>query len=200
MSIKHEFILNDGKAIPWLAIGTGTALYGKDAENAIKQAILAGINHLDGAQTYRNEQSLGAGVVASGVPREKLFITTKLMKVPEGKTVTQTLEESLTKLQTKYVDLFLIHAPFEHEDILAVWKSMEETQKAGLARSIGVSNFRIKDIQVVLAGGSVVPAVNQVCYRILVLSASARSLTPISDRIPPIHRQSYRSPCRVLPQ
>jgi diketogulonate reductase-like aldo/keto reductase len=191
MSIKHEFTLNDGKAIPWLAIGTGTALYGKDAENAIKQAILAGINHLDGAQTYRNEQSLGAGVVASGVPREKLF---------EGKTVTQTLEESLTKLQTKYVDLFLIHAPFEHEDILAVWKSMEETQKAGLARSIGVSNFRIKDLQVVLAGGSVVPAVNQVCYRVLVLSASARSLTPISDRIPPIHRQSYRSPCRVLPQ
>ena len=155
--------LNDGKQIPWLGFGTGTALYGKDAESAIKVAIANGIIHLDGAQLYGNEDSLGNGIAASGKSRAELFVTTKLGKLPEGKTVRDTLVESLKKLKLDYVDLFLIHMPIHHEGKLkAVWKEFEELKKEGLAKSIGVSNFRVKDFEELLDGATVVPAVNQV--------------------------------------
>jgi diketogulonate reductase-like aldo/keto reductase len=162
MPFQESFKLNDGKAIPWLAIGTGTALYGQDATKSITEAINSGVTHLDGAQVYGNESSLGAGIAASGVARSNLFVTTKLGSIPNGKTVVDTLKESLGKLQLDYVDLFLIHAPFEHSDLLSVWKGMEEAHKAGLAKSIGVSNHRVKDLEKILSGGTVVPAVNQV--------------------------------------
>lgn len=157
--------LNDGKQIPWLGFGTGTALYSKDAEAAIRVAIANGIVHLDGAQMYQNEDSLGNGIASSGKPRSELFVTTKLGKLPEGKTVRDTLVESLKKLKLDYVDLFLIHMPIHHEGKLkAVWKEFEELQKEGLAKSIGVSNFRIKDFEELLDGANVVPAVNQVSF------------------------------------
>ncbi|RDX56784.1 Aldo/keto reductase [Lentinus brumalis] len=166
--------LNDGKQIPWLGFGTGTALYSKDAEAAIRVAIANGIVHLDGAQMYQNEDSLGNGIASSGKPRSELFVTTKLGKLPEGKTVRDTLVESLKKLKLDYVDLFLIHMPIHHEGKLkAVWKEFEELQKEGLAKSIGVSNFRIKDFEELLDGANVVPAVNQIEYHPYVYKATA---------------------------
>ncbi|KAI0647040.1 Aldo/keto reductase [Trametes meyenii] len=165
--------LNDGKQIPWLGFGTGTALYTKDATEAIKVAIANGVTHLDGAQMYANEDSLGAGIIASGKPRSELFVTTKLAKVPEGKTVRDTLVESLKKLQLDYVDLFLIHVPIQHEGKLqSVWKEFEALQKEGLARSIGVSNFRVKDLNEILEVATVIPAVNQIEYHPYVYKAS----------------------------
>ena len=156
--------LNDGKQIPWLGFGTGTALYGKDAESAIKVAIANGIIHLDGAQLYGNEDSLGNGIAASGKSRSELFVTTKLGKLPEGKTVRDTLVESLKKLKLDYVDLFLIHMPIQHPGRLPqVWREFEALQKEGLAKSIGVSNFRVKDFEQLMEGATVTPAVNQVC-------------------------------------
>ncbi|KAI9511126.1 Aldo/keto reductase [Russula earlei] len=158
--------LNDNTSIPLLGFGTGTAHYQKDAQDSVADAIIAGFTHLDGAQFYQNEDSLGAGIVASGKPREKLFVTTKLAKPAEGKTVRDTLVESLAKLQLDYVDLFLIHTPLQFNAepgaLKAVWKEMEAVKKEGLARSIGVSNFRPTQLREVIDGAEILPSVNQI--------------------------------------
>lgn len=167
MAPGKTFPLNDGHNIPWLGFGTGTALYRQDATSLVKLAIETGITHLDGAQMYANEDSLGDGIKASGKPRSELFVTTKLdTPLPPGETVKDSLEKSLKKLQLDYVDLFLIHCPVPSADegkLPDLWRQMEEVQAAGLTKSIGVSNFRVEDLQTILQSGKVVPAVNQVC-------------------------------------
>jgi diketogulonate reductase-like aldo/keto reductase len=158
--------LNDGTTIPLLAFGTGTAHYAKDAERLVASAINAGFTHLDGAQWYRNEESLGAGIAAAGKDREQLFVTTKLAKPAEGKTVRDTLVESLAQLRLEYVDLFLVHTPLQFNDepgrLKAVWKEMEALKKEGLTRSIGVSNFRAAQLREILDGAEIPPSINQV--------------------------------------
>ncbi|THH03573.1 hypothetical protein EW146_g10397, partial [Bondarzewia mesenterica] len=136
--------LNDGNTIPWLGFGTGTALYRKDATDMVAAAIKAGFTHLDGAQVYDNEDSLGAGIIASEKPRSELFVTTKLYKLDAGTTVRESLQGSLKTLKLDYVDLFLIHIPSmfkEPGQLKSIWKQFEEVKKEGLAKSIGVSNF-----------------------------------------------------------
>ena len=157
--------LNDNTTIPLLAFGTGTALYGKDAEVMVTAAINAGFTHVDCAQVYRNEESLGAGIAAAGKPREQLFVTTKLHRPAEGKSVRDTLIESLAKLRLEYVDLFLIHTPLNFPEpgrLKVVWKEMEALKKEGLARSVGVSNFRVAQLREILDGAEFPPSINQV--------------------------------------
>lgn len=167
MSTDKSFItLNDGNRVPWLAFGIGTAHYNKDATAVVKLAIDSGVTHLDGAQMYNNEESIAQGVKASGKPRSELFIVTKLHKLAPGETVKDSLRASLAKLGTDYVDLFLIHVPtpWDKEGTLGqVWKGMEEVKQEGLAKSIGVSNFKVEDLKQVLDGATIIPAVNQVC-------------------------------------
>ncbi|OAX38932.1 Aldo/keto reductase [Rhizopogon vinicolor AM-OR11-026] len=158
--------LNDGSQVPWMAFGTGTALYRKDAEDAIRLAIDNGFTHLDGAQVYANEDSMGQGIVASGKSRSELFITTKLTALKPGATPKSALEESLKKLKVDYVDLYLIHQANDHVGKLKeVWKGMEEAQKAGLTKSIGVSNFTADHLNDILEIATVPPAVNQASCR-----------------------------------
>lgn len=168
MALRRSIPLNDGHHIPWLGFGTGTALYRQDATSLVKLAIETGVTHLDGAQVYANEDSLGDGIKAAGKPRSELYVTTKLnTPLPPGETVKDTLEKSLKKLQLDYVDLFLIHSPLpsaEEGKLPEIWKQMEEVQAAGLTKSIGVSNFRVEDLQTILESGKVVPAVNQVRF------------------------------------
>ncbi|KAG2144843.1 NADP-dependent oxidoreductase domain-containing protein [Suillus cothurnatus] len=155
--------LNDGFQVPWIAFGTGTALYQKDAEVAIRLAIDNGFTHLDGAQVYENEDTLGNGIVASGKSRSELFITTKLGKLSPGATPKSALQESLRKIKVDYVDLYLIHQASNHVGKLKeTWKGMEEAQKAGLAKSIGVSNFTADHLKTILEIATIPPAVNQV--------------------------------------
>jgi diketogulonate reductase-like aldo/keto reductase len=159
--------LNGGTTIPLLAFGTGTAHYKKDAQDTVTKAINAGFTHLDGAQLYNNEEYLGAGIAATGKPREQLFITTKLAKPAEDKTVRDTLVESLKKLQLDYVNLFLIHTPLQFPGGLkAVWKEMEAVKKEGLTRSIGVSNFRVAQLREILDGAEIPPSINQVNHQV----------------------------------
>ncbi|KAF5315818.1 hypothetical protein D9611_004844 [Ephemerocybe angulata] len=156
--------LNDGRQIPWIGFGTGTALFRKDATQLVVQAIDNGINHLDGAQVYRNEDTLGLAIKESGKPRSELFVTTKL-NPGETVNIKGTLEESLRKLQLDHVDLFLVHSPHpanKEGKLQDVWRQMEEVQAAGLATSIGVSNFRVEDLEQILQTAKVVPAVNQI--------------------------------------
>ncbi|KAF5330572.1 hypothetical protein D9619_005904 [Psilocybe cf. subviscida] len=163
--MTKTFALNTGSSIPWLGFGTGTALYGKDAANLVKQAIDNGITHLDGAQMYRNEETLGAGIKASGKPRSELFITTKLHVLAPGVTIKESLQESLSKLGLEYVDLFLIHDPTKapgEEGLAAQWKGMEEVYHAGLAKAVGISNFTVKHLETILKDATVIPAANQI--------------------------------------
>lgn len=155
--------LADGTSAPLLAFGTGTALYKKESSDAVLLAIQRGFVHIDAAQMYENEDSVGDGIVASGKARKDLYVTTKLQKLNEGQTVQSTLEDSIKKLKVDYVDLFLIHVPFQHEGKIGdVWKAMVEVKKKGLAKSIGVSNFNIKYLEQVRATGLEMPVVNQV--------------------------------------
>jgi diketogulonate reductase-like aldo/keto reductase len=157
-----SFPLNDGNRIPWIAFGTGTAFSKKDVTECISSAIRTGIVHLDGAQWYANEDTLGDGIAASGKPRSELFVTTKLHLLPEDLTVVESLKGSLQRLKVDYVDLFLIHDPTKHNDIKKVWKGMEECKKLGLTKSIGVSNFTVEHLEDILSVAEITPAVNQI--------------------------------------
>jgi diketogulonate reductase-like aldo/keto reductase len=182
--------LNNGATIPLLAFGTGTAHYSRDAERLVTSAIKAGFTHLDGAQWYRNEESLGTGIAEAGKAREQLFVTTKLVKPPVGKTVRDTLVESLKKLRLEYVDLFLIHTPLQFNDepgrLKAVWKEMEALKKEGLTRNIGVSNFRAAQLREILDGAEILPSINQVAFFASQSIPRYTLLTCIADRVPSI--------------
>ena len=157
--------LNDGARAPWIAFGTGTALFDKPeiATHAITIAIQNGFTHLDGAQMYRNETSLGAGIIASGKPRSELYITTRLGLLTSGETPSRLLEKSLERLGVEYVDLHLIHQANQHVGKLKeVWRGMEEAKAAGLTKSIGVSNFTVDHFKDILEVATILPAVNQV--------------------------------------
>jgi len=167
---QPTFKLNSGAEIPFNAFGTGTALFNKADETVfgVQQAIKKGFVHLDGAQMYGNEEQLGQAIAASGVPRESLFVTTKLADLPEGKTVEASFRESLDKLfppdkaggSERYVDLFLIHAPRLHyaQTLKEVWGQL---QKLEGVRTIGVSNAGIPELTQILEVGGIPPAVNQ---------------------------------------
>lgn len=170
--------LNDSTTTPWIAFGTGTALYYKDATQSVALAIRSGFTHLDGAQVYANEDTLGSGIIASGKSRSELYVTTKLGKLKAGETVRESLQTSLKKLGLDYVDLFLIHSPTHHEGRLKqVWKEMEGVKNDGLARSIGVSNFKVNHLIEVLEVAKVKPAVNQIEYHPYVFKASEPTVT-----------------------
>ncbi|KAH7102403.1 oxidoreductase [Auriculariales sp. MPI-PUGE-AT-0066] len=178
-----SFKLNDGTHIPKTAWGCGGAQFGSDVSVLAQEALQAGIFHIDGAQAYSNEQSLGVALKSSGIPRSAVYITTKLNRIPAGSNVRTTLEESLRKLDVAYVDMFLIHSPEGHRNdhnyggtkgtaLRSVWKQMEGVREAGLTRSIGVSNFTKTDLDIILAEATVVPSLNQIRYNANLLSSS----------------------------
>lgn len=178
--------LNDGREIPWLGFGTGTALYGKDAEKSVGNAISKGFVHLDGAQMYQNEDSLGKAIATAGVPREKLFVTTKLYKLAEGETVRENLLQSLKKLQVDYVDLFLVHVPQDFgSGLKEIWRQFEDLKTEGLTKSIGVSNCRIRDFAALgldePGGVRILPAINQVRSVCEIVRGDLRTLTGCID-------------------
>ncbi|KAF8201563.1 NADP-dependent oxidoreductase domain-containing protein [Pholiota molesta] len=172
-AMSKSFTLNTGAKIPAIGFGTGTALYNKDATKLVQLALETGITHLDGAQVYNNEDTLGAGIKASGKPRSELFVTTKLHVLSPGQTVKESLKASLVKLDLEYVDLFLIHDPTKAGgDLAKWWAGLEEVYRDGLAKAIGVSNFKVEDLKVVLESGTVVPAANQIEFHPYVWKAA----------------------------
>lgn len=174
MSNVHTIKLNDGNIVPTLAFGTGTALYSKDSTAAVRQAIeKAGYTHIDCAEAYGNESSTGQAIQESGVPRDQLFLTSKC----SSKDPRKALEKTLKELNTTHVDLYLIHSPIQTPNIAEAWKVMEELKAEGKARSIGVSNFRTKDLKAVLDVAKVVPSVNQIEMHPYVLA----SLQPVLE-------------------
>ncbi|KAF9483585.1 Aldo/keto reductase [Pholiota conissans] len=152
--------LNDGNKIPAIAFGSGSVNKGQDIHRYIEQAIETGFNHLDTAQFYQNQESLGKAIRESGLSRSELYITSKW---GFGQ-IHDALNESLTKIGIKQLDLYLIHTPtaIENDEYEGAWRTFEKIKEDGFARSIGVSNFSVEDLQKIIKIAKVKPAVNQI--------------------------------------
>ncbi|WOO79984.1 NADPH-dependent conjugated polyketone reductase C1 [Vanrija pseudolonga] len=153
--------LNNGTEIP--AIGFGTwKIPVPVAVGQVDQAIEVGFDHIDTAQTYGNEREVGQALKESGLSRKDVYITTKWSGT-DGKGPRQSIEESLEKLGVDHVDLYLIHHPrLTGGDIPGIWKQFEQFVKEGKTKSIGVSNFTVDDLKVLLKHANIKPVVNQI--------------------------------------
>lgn len=153
--------LNNGVEVPILGFGTYQITDAAEAEQAVKDAIKTGYRHIDTAQSYMNEEAVGRGIVASGVDRKELFITTKIwVENVSYKGVMSSFDRSLKRLGLDYIDLLLIHQPFN--DVYGAWIAMEELQASGKIRAIGVSNFSPDRVIDLAAFNEVTPQVNQI--------------------------------------
>jgi diketogulonate reductase-like aldo/keto reductase len=159
LTIETKLTLNDGHWMPQLGLGVWQARAGAPCEAAVAAALEAGYRHIDTASMYGNEESVGKAIRASGVPREQVFVTTKLWNSDHGNPE-RALDASLRKLKFDYVDLYLIHYPVRERR--QSWRVLEATRVKGKTRSIGVSNFTIKHLTELLSATETVPAVNQV--------------------------------------
>jgi len=158
-----EIQLNSGYLIPQLGFGV-FKVDPDETERIVSEALEAGYRHIDTAKVYGNEEGVGRAIAKSGIPRDELFITTKLWNTEQGVDGAQgAIADSLERLGLDYVDLYLIHWPApQRGTYVDTWLSMERVAASGLARSIGVSNFLEEHLDAVLEAGSVVPAVNQI--------------------------------------
>ena len=178
MILDEFYKLNNGQRIPKIALGTWQTPNDIVA-TAVTAAIEAGYRHIDTAIAYENEAGVGAGLKAAlkstGIHRESVFITTKIpAEVKNYDDAVRCIQESMDRLDAYHIDMMLIHAPRPwnemdstlgnryYKENLEVWKALEEAYEAGKIRAIGVSNFEISDLNNLLAGARVVPAVNQI--------------------------------------
>lgn len=160
-SIADCTVLNNGVKMPWLGFGVFQTKEGREVIQSVKWALEAGYRSIDTAMIYGNEEGVGQALKESGVPREEIFLTTKLWNDDVRNRRTQAaFEESLQKLKVDYVDLYLIHWPVEGRR--EAWKEMEKIYESGRAKAIGLSNFMIEHLDDFLPHCSVAPAVNQV--------------------------------------
>ena len=167
--LKGTVKLANNVAMPYFGLGVFKTLEGTEVENAVKWALESGYRHIDTAAIYKNEKGVGNAVKSSGIPRNELFLTTKVWNENQRNgTVMEGFEESLELLQTDYVDLYLIHWPVK-ERYNKTWKVMEEIYRSGRAKAIGVSNFLQHHLEDLFSIAEIIPMVNQVeCHPYLV--------------------------------
>jgi 2,5-diketo-D-gluconate reductase A len=157
----EKLVLNNGVEMPILGFGVFQVTDLAECERSVLEAIDTGYRLIDTAASYMNEEAVGKAIKRSGVPREDLFITTKLWIHSNGYQETKkAFDNSLKKLSLDYLDLYLIHQPFG--DVYGEWRAMEELYKEGRIRAIGVSNFHPDRITDLIVHNEIVPAVNQV--------------------------------------
>jgi len=172
-TLVDTYTLANGTKMPKIGFGTWQIPNGDAAYNAVRLAIHHGYRHIDTAQGYQNEESVGKAIKDSGIPRQDIWITTKLeshIKTYEG--ALAAFEKSLKDLDVDYIDLFIIHAPWPWNEIgkdcsegnVLAYKAMEKVYKEGKVRAIGVSNFQPKDIQNILDHCEIIPHVNQIGF------------------------------------
>ncbi|MER2063264.1 MAG: aldo/keto reductase [Alkalibacterium sp.] len=169
MSLTDVYQMNNGLSIPKVGFGTWQSK-DEEAKQSVLWALEAGYRHIDTAQGYQNEEQVGEAIKESGVPREEIFLTTKLHNKKHGYDNTvEALNESLHKLDTDYIDLVLIHWPNPKyfrdnwkEANAESWKAMEEFVAQGKIKSLGVSNFMTHHLDALLETANIKPAVNQI--------------------------------------
>jgi len=188
--------LNSGHEIPQLGIGT-YLVPREDTERLVSEALEIGYRHIDGAASYENEREIGRAIARSGIPREELFVTTKLWNDRHaGDEPRRAFEESLERLGLDRVDLYLIHWPVPSEDRYAhAWRELERIHAEGLATSIGVSNFLVEHLDRLERETSITPAVDQIelhpAYQRPELVARARSRGIVIEAWSPLGRGRY---------
>jgi diketogulonate reductase-like aldo/keto reductase len=153
-------VLADGNQMPMLGLGVWQVPNGAECVNAVRWALDEGYRHIDTAQAYGNEESVGKALRGSGVPRDEVFITTKFY--PGHKDPVAEAQRSLTRLGVDQVNLYLVHWP--QGGATWAWPGMERARELGYARSVGVSNFSVNQLDEVIAAGTIQPAVNQVQF------------------------------------
>ncbi|MFG1695419.1 aldo/keto reductase [Nonomuraea sp. NPDC049309] len=158
----NSLMLNtDGVQIPQLGYGVWQ-VPPEETEQAVLTALKAGYRHIDTAAAYGNEEGVGRAVRASGLPREKVFVTTKLANGQHHR-AEAAFEESLARLGLDYVDLYLIHWPMpQHDKYVQAWKAMEKIYRDGRAKAIGVSNFTVETLTRLMNEADIVPSINQI--------------------------------------
>ncbi|WP_150309277.1 aldo/keto reductase [Planctomonas psychrotolerans] len=158
-----ELTFNNGVTIPQLGLGVFQTPP-DETQKVVEQAFEVGYRHIDTAAGYYNEEGVGAAIAATGIPRDEIFVTTKLRNGDQGYDSTlRAFEDSRTKLGVDAVDLYLIHWPYaKHNLFVDTWKAFEKLHADGLIRSIGVSNFLEKHLEELLEKTDIVPAVNQI--------------------------------------
>ncbi|MFL5849389.1 MAG: aldo/keto reductase [Solirubrobacteraceae bacterium] len=157
---RHVRVLADGNAMPMLGLGVWQVPNGPECVNAVRWALELGYRHIDTAQAYGNEESVGRALQESGVPREDVFVATKFY--PRSEDPVKEAEASLRRLGVDYVDLYIIHWP--DGGATWAWPGMERARELGYARSIGVSNFDVDELEHLAASASSPPVVNQVQF------------------------------------
>ncbi|WP_410177097.1 aldo/keto reductase [Thermoclostridium stercorarium] len=163
-SIKDCATLNNGVKMPWLGLGVWKITKPEEIDFAVKTALEAGYRSIDTAEVYGNEEGVGKAIRESGIPRDEIFITTKLANSEQRKgydAALRAFEESRKRLGVEYIDLFLIHWPVKDKYVES-WKALIKLYNDGLVRAIGVSNFLIHHLEDIISETGVVPAVNQV--------------------------------------
>jgi diketogulonate reductase-like aldo/keto reductase len=155
--------LLDGMKIPIFGLGVFQAQANGETEKAVSLALKHGYRHVDTAALYRNEHEVGAAIKKSGIPREEIYVTTKLWNSSRGREATvAAFTESLKKLDLEYIDLYLIHSPLGGK-IVETWDAIVELKKKGLIKSIGVSNFNVHHLEALRkARPDDIPVVNQI--------------------------------------
>jgi diketogulonate reductase-like aldo/keto reductase len=165
LTMQSRITLNNGVEIPRLGLGVYQSPPGRITQRVVRYALNIGYRHIDTAYIYGNESDVGKAVHKSGIQREEVFITTKLWNTNQVgyDSALRACEESLQRLGLTYVDLYLIHWPVQGiSNSTEIWRAMVHILREGIARAIGVSNYTIDDLKVILQDSDVVPAVNQV--------------------------------------
>jgi len=171
--LNDTYTLHNGVKIPKIGLGTWQVPNGEETYNSVLAALKNGYRHIDTAQNYGNEESVGRAIKDSEVPREEIFITSKLeSSIKNYEETISSFETTLKNLQTDYLDLFLIHAPWPWNEIgkncdegnVEAFKAMEKLYNDGKIKAIGVSNFSVKDLENILNNCDITPHVNQIGY------------------------------------
>lgn len=188
--LNENFTLVNQVEIPKIGFGTWQIPNGDVCFKAVASAVKAGYRHIDTARAYGNEASVGQAVRASGIARDQFFITTKLpAEVKSYDGALASFEKTMKALDMAYVDLYLIHAPWPWNEAGAdysrqnaeVWKAMEEIYRSGRARSIGVSNFNVSDLQYVFDRCQIKPMVNQIRFFIGYTEEDVTAFCQVND-------------------
>jgi diketogulonate reductase-like aldo/keto reductase len=162
LTITSTLRMNNGVEIPRFGLGTWQAEKGSEARQAVLWALEAGYRHIDTAAIYGNEEDVGAAVAESGLPRQDIFVVTKVWNGDQGyDTTLKACEASLKKLKLDFLDLYLVHWPVSGLR-QETWRALVKLAEQGLCRSIGVSNFTVRHLDELLTGSPVVPAANQI--------------------------------------